>query len=103
MGVLYNLPKIGGKDWYAWGRKELLAKQQQDGSWSGKTFWGSTPITDTCFALLFLKQANLAKDLTNKLELLNVPATPRRLPSNPRLNPNEISGSTISCRSFSTS
>ena len=27
-------------------------------------------IIDTCFALLFLKQANLARDLTGKLQLL---------------------------------
>jgi hypothetical protein len=70
VGVLYNLPKIGGKDWYAWGRKELLAKQQDDGSWRGGTSWGGNNIVDTCFALLFLKQANLAQDLTSKLSLL---------------------------------
>ena len=29
---------------------------------------GSSPLTDTCFALLFLKRTNLAKDLTKKLE-----------------------------------
>jgi hypothetical protein len=70
VGVLYNLPKIGGKDWYAWGRNELLAKQQVDGSWRGDTFWGSNEVLGTSFALLFLKQANLAKDLTHKLQLL---------------------------------
>ena len=70
VGVLYNLPKIDGKDWYAWGRGPLLAKQNKDGSWTGGNYWGSNNILDTCFALLFLKQANLAKDLTNKLQLL---------------------------------
>ena len=64
---LYDLAKIGGKDWYAWGRKDLLAKQQKDGSWTDGGYYGSNNILDTCFALLFLKQANLAKDLTNKL------------------------------------
>jgi hypothetical protein len=72
VGVLYNLPKIGGKDWYAWGRKDLLAKQQKDGGWTGGNYWGSNNILDTCFALLFLKQANLAKDLTDKLQLLGI-------------------------------
>jgi hypothetical protein len=27
-------------------------------------------VVDTCFALLFLKRANLARDLTSKLQLL---------------------------------
>jgi hypothetical protein len=70
VGVLFNLPKIEGKDWYAWGRKVLLPRQQPDGHWQGSTYYGSTPVLDTCFALLFLKQANLAEDLTTKLQLL---------------------------------
>jgi hypothetical protein len=76
VGVLFGLPKIGGKDWYAWGRKTLLATQNKDGSWTGGKYWGSNNILDTCFALLFLKQANLAKDLTNKLQLLAAAVTP---------------------------
>jgi hypothetical protein len=28
---------------------------------------GSSPLSDTCFALLFLQRINLAKDLTDKL------------------------------------
>lgn len=76
VGVLYNLTKIDGKDWYAWGRKVLLAAQHPDGSWSPGSYFGSNPILDTCFALLFLKQANVAKDLTNKLRLLGLGIMP---------------------------
>jgi hypothetical protein len=70
-GVLYNRRQIEGKDWYPWGVELLLDHQVTDGSWnSGGYFTGPpiTAITDTCFALLFLKRANLAKDLTKKLE-----------------------------------
>jgi hypothetical protein len=70
VGVLYNLPKIGGRDWYAWGRKVLLDRQENDGSWLEGGYYDNAPILNTCFALLFLKQANLVKDLTNKLQLL---------------------------------
>ncbi len=70
VGVLYNLKKIDGKDWYAWGCKVLLPRQQADGSWKDGGYYGNTPVLDTCFVLLFLKQANLARDLTTKLQLL---------------------------------
>lgn len=67
-GVLFNRRQIGGKDWYRWGVELLLDHQHNDGSWSNGGYPGSLPIADTCFALLFLKRANLAKDLTKKLE-----------------------------------
>jgi hypothetical protein len=70
VGVLYDLAKMGDKDWYTWGSKVLVSRQHNDGSWSDGAYYGSTPVLDTCFALLFLKQANLAKDLTTKLQLL---------------------------------
>jgi hypothetical protein len=64
VGVALDLKTIGGKDWYAWGADVLLANQGQDGSWQGQY-----PATvDTCFALLFLKRANLASDLTALLK-----------------------------------
>jgi hypothetical protein len=70
VGVLFNLDKIDGKDWFAWGRKPILERQQGDGRWQTDGYWGSLPVVDTCFALLFLQQANLAADLTDKLRLL---------------------------------
>jgi hypothetical protein len=70
VAVLYNLKTVGGKDWYRWGAQMLVANQDGNGGWRGGRYHGSTVTLDTCFALLFLKRANLAKDLTDKLEFL---------------------------------
>jgi hypothetical protein len=67
-GVLFQRREIAGKDWYRWGEELLLDHQQNDGSWMAGGYPGSMPVVDTCFALLFLKRANLAKNLTKKLE-----------------------------------
>jgi hypothetical protein len=61
MAVIYNFKTIGGKDWYRWGAELLLANQKEDGGWQGDFAQGGC---DTCFALLFLKRANVASDLT---------------------------------------
>jgi len=61
VAVAFGLKTIGGKDWYDWGSEILVANQQADGSWKGD-FSGMG--ADTCFALLFLRRANLARDLT---------------------------------------
>ncbi len=61
VAVALNLDTIGKKDWYSWGANILLTTQRQDGHWSGGTY---TVPADTCFALLFLKRANLATDLS---------------------------------------
>jgi hypothetical protein len=61
VGVAYGLKTIGNQDWYAWGADFLLHQQRPDGGWHGKYAGGGI---DTCFALLFLKQANLSRDLT---------------------------------------
>jgi hypothetical protein len=82
MGVIFGLDKIGGKDWYGWGAEILVAHQTIDGnkgSWQIGNYYGQHPTTNTCFALLFLKRANLAKDLTDKLEqLMAALASPAR-------------------------
>ncbi|MCS6850691.1 MAG: hypothetical protein NZ700_05920 [Gemmataceae bacterium] len=65
VAVVYDLTLIEGKDWYRWGCDLIVASPNADGSWT-ESFGG--PV-DTCFALLFLKQANVAKDLTAKLKL----------------------------------
>jgi hypothetical protein len=67
VAVLYNLPKIGDKDWYRWGAEVLIANQELQGNWKDGGYHGNSPALDTCLALLFLKRANLAKDLTEKL------------------------------------
>jgi hypothetical protein len=63
MAVIYDLKKLGEVDWHEWGTDVILPHQQPDGSWSER-FPG---VPDTCFALLFLKRANIVKDLTDKL------------------------------------
>jgi hypothetical protein len=64
VGVAYGLDTIGDKDWYAWGTDILLKNQKPDGSWVGQ--YGEAGV-DTCFALLFLRKANLTQDLTTTL------------------------------------
>jgi hypothetical protein len=63
MAVIYDLKDVEGTDWYRWGSQIILTTQQADGSWAER-FSG---VPDTCFALLFLKRANVVKDLTDKL------------------------------------
>jgi hypothetical protein len=69
VAMLYNLQTIGGKDWYRWGAEQLVANQKPDGNWEKGGTGLESPIVDTCFALLFLGQANLAEDLADKLKL----------------------------------
>jgi hypothetical protein len=82
--LVYDLRTVGGKDWYAWGASLLVAAQHSDGCWAD-AFPG---VPDTCFALLFLKRANLTDDLTGKLQQLG----PIRDPG-PRNGPNRPAGS----------
>ena len=64
VAVLYGLRTIGGMDWYEWGVDNLLPTQQADGSWDDI----HSKIVDTCFALLYLKRANVAHDLSKVLQ-----------------------------------
>jgi len=64
MAVVYDWTIIGAVDWYSWGCDLLLPAQQNDGSWVD--VW--SPSIDTAFALLFLKRANVVKDLTVELK-----------------------------------
>ncbi len=65
VAVAYGLKTIGQKDWYGWGVRALLRTQGGDGSWRGACALGGA---DTCFALLFLRRANLAPDLSAELK-----------------------------------
>jgi hypothetical protein len=69
VAVLYNLKTMGDRDWYLWGAEILLANHEANGCWTGGGYWEAHPIIDTCFALLFLKRANLAPDLSDNLRL----------------------------------
>jgi hypothetical protein len=64
VAVAYDLQTINGKAWYSWGANILVDYQRPDGSWVDN-FPGTI---DTCFALLFLKRANVARDLTARLK-----------------------------------
>ena len=59
MAVAYGLKKIGPVDWYSAGADRILASQQADGSWSA-----NSASVGTSFALLFLRRANVAADLS---------------------------------------
>jgi hypothetical protein len=96
VGVLYDLPTIGKKDWYRWGAEILVANQKELGNWDKGGYPGATPVLDTCLALLFLKRANLAADLGAKLPFnpddlskdiiakLPAPEFPREPPADPK-------------------
>jgi len=77
--VVYNLKKIGPHDWYLWGAEKLVKTQKKDGSWDAGF---GDDAADTCLALLFLKRANVAKDLT---EILEAPI--RKGPGNKKSGP----------------
>jgi hypothetical protein len=75
VGMLYNLPTVGDRDWYRWGAEVLVTTQLGKGSWPGASWqlekshvtpdYGDT--LNTAFALLFLKRSHPMKDLTAKL------------------------------------
>ncbi len=70
VGMLYGRKTMGDKEWYPWGAEDLVELQSEDGGWRGGTYPMAQPEPDACFALLFLKRANLASDLSNKLQFL---------------------------------
>jgi hypothetical protein len=65
VAVAYGVDSFGKTDWYDFGTAVLLANQQADGSWDNGDFRRGP---DTCFALLVLRRANLAPDLTRVLK-----------------------------------
>lgn len=65
VGVALGVETIGGVDWYKWGLAAILPAQQPNGSWAGHY---STPVISTSFAMLFLKKANFASDLTRMIK-----------------------------------
>jgi hypothetical protein len=76
VAVLYNRKTIAGKDWYAWGEKILLDSQKAEGHWEEGGYPGSVYFIDTCFAVMFLKRTNLARDLSVKLQVLGANDNP---------------------------
>jgi hypothetical protein len=68
--VVLGLETLGKKDWYNWGAEVLLKSQRGDGSWGGEY---AESGADTCFALLFLKKANLLHDLSSSIKSVKDP------------------------------
>jgi hypothetical protein len=64
VGVIYSKEKIEDKDWFDWGYPIVMAAQEKDGSWNEVHNIRFGPLIDTPFALLFLRRANIARDLT---------------------------------------
>src|SRR5207244_12724449 len=80
---IYDLKTIGDKEWYGWGAEMLLANVKPEGYWDVK---GNTDeLINSCFALLFLRQANIAEDQTAKLRndpiLLDRPLAKKETPA----------------------
>jgi hypothetical protein len=63
LGVLLGVDKIGDADWFQLGASGLLKSQQPNGSWPD----GKNGLSDTSFALLFLRKANLGSDISRLL------------------------------------
>jgi hypothetical protein len=69
VGVLLGMEEIGETKWFQKGAEGLLKSQKEDGGWP--TAWAETDkdgLSDTCFALLFLRKANLGSDISRLLE-----------------------------------
>ncbi|WLD10167.1 prenyltransferase/squalene oxidase repeat-containing protein [Planctellipticum variicoloris] len=63
LGVLLGVEKLGDTDWFRQGAAALLKTQKADGSWPDSK---ESP-SDTCFAVLFLRKANLGSDISRLL------------------------------------
>jgi hypothetical protein len=54
-GILYGTETFGKNEWYPDGATHLLDSQKSEGKWDMPES-GLPPITDTCFAVLFLRR-----------------------------------------------
>jgi hypothetical protein len=59
-GILCDVEKMGTHSWYPEGAAYLVRRQNASGSWDARgARRGDAGITDTCFALLFLKRGTV--------------------------------------------
>jgi hypothetical protein len=58
VAAIYDLKKLGEREWYPWAAQMLVETQLPDGRWQGL----GDPV-GTCLALLVLKRSNFAQDL----------------------------------------
>ena len=66
LGVMLGLEKFGGVDWFAKNSDVLLKTQKMDGSWPEEH--NDKGLSQTAFAVLFLRKANLGSDISRLLE-----------------------------------
>jgi len=59
VGVLAKVDRIGRHPWYEDGAEYLLSHQREDGSWYCGIDANSSRVSDTSFALLFLKRGTV--------------------------------------------
>jgi hypothetical protein len=77
VGVAYNIKNVKGTDWYDYGVDFLLPRQAKNGSWAdaNSEFPG---VTDTSFAVLFLRKVDVAKiPVRRGLAPIGLPPPPR--------------------------
>lgn len=78
-GSITGQKQIAGRDWYQAGARFLVDNQHADGSWQEQD-----PITDTCFAILFLKRATLSMVTPMPIDRASVtPDDPSAEPAEP--------------------
>ena len=65
-GVLTDKKFIGDHDWYREGASYLLEKQLPEGFWETQANEYGTAVSNTCFALLFLKRSTPPPVITLK-------------------------------------
>jgi hypothetical protein len=75
--MTFDLSTIGGQDWYTIGASVLLANQNSEGRWKVD----DDALEDTCFALLFLRKANLLPEVTPLLKGIGPNADPKPDPA----------------------
>jgi hypothetical protein len=63
--VIYDIEKLGGVDWYDLGSTAIVRSQSPDGTWGIGSYGAEV---NTSFAVLFLCKANLARDLSSKVQ-----------------------------------
>ena len=69
VGVLLGVEEMGGVNWFQRGSSALIKSQLETGGWP--TAWPETDmdgLSDTAFAVLFLRKANLGSDISQLLE-----------------------------------
>ncbi len=66
LGVMLGIEKFGGVDWFAKNSDVLLKTQKMDGSWPEEH--NDKGLSQTAFAILFLRKANLGSDISRLLE-----------------------------------